>query len=105
MLAPPVPVKVLIKWKAENGDDLDGEVTVLPRTAGGMFRGRAMAREEAAEGRDPHIVYVATFIRIGENAEESFTYDEADGLPEAFIEALLGALAQVHGKQKETPKN
>lgn len=102
-LVAPEPVKRTVVWKDDEGAEHTFTVTVLPRTAGSVFRAREMGRE--GKSREDHIIYLATFIRLGENGDEAFTYEEADALKISLFEALMHALLDVHGKPKEAPKN
>lgn len=102
-LVAPEPVKRSVTWKDDAGEEYTFDVTILPRSAGAMFRGREMA--QGGEGREAHSIYLATFVRLGENAEESFTYEEAYALKPSLFEALMLAAVEVHGKKKEPPKN
>jgi len=106
-LVPPAPIKRTVSWQPPEGDEVSFEITVLPKTAGAMFRGREMAREgEVAEGsREAHAVYLATFLRLGVNGEEQFTYDEAYALEPSFFDVLMRAVVDTHGVPKERPKN
>lgn len=93
---PPAPQKQTVVWSREGEDDVTFEVTVLPRTAGAMFRAKEMARELNGEA-DGASVAIAAFIRLGEDASESFTYEDAYNLDADLAAALLLAVARVQG--------
>lgn len=99
----PEPVKKTVTWKDDAGEDQTFEIVVLPRTAGAMFRGREMA--QAGAGREAHSIYLATFVRLGHEDQEEFTYDDCFNMKASFFEALMTAVLEVHGKPKEAPKN
>lgn len=97
------PVKRAIVWKrktAEGEEELQFDVYIKRHSFGTI--------EEIWSGeqsRSKAAAYIAASIRLGEKAEESFTYEDAYQLDSSLAGVLITAINEVNGTGAVKPKN
>lgn len=91
------PVLKKVEWVAEDGEELNVDVLILPKNAGSWMR-----LQEAFQGQEKpekYSAYVANFIQLADTGE-ALTADEAMSLPVEMLAALLKAIVETHGESK-----
>ncbi len=106
-----LPVKQEITWTRvnEQGDEVTDTFDIFVKTlAYGDYEQLFMepkkdeTEEEQAERRSRNCQLIALSIRLGENADESFTYDEAYQLHSGLANAFITKISRVNGRAKKS---
>jgi hypothetical protein len=106
-----LPVKQEITWTRinEQGEEVTDtfDVFVKPLAYGDyeqLFKEpkKDESAEEQAERKSLNCQLIVLSIRLGENADESFTYDEAYQLHSGLANAFINKISRVNGRTKKS---
>lgn len=95
--------KETVEWVSPGGEPVTFDVYILPRVAGAMFKARDVAKEVG--DADNWSLYICTFVRLGDDGKQAFSYEEAYNLEPGLAAALVNAIVKVHGpaEKKDLP--
>jgi len=104
---PSAPVAHEVSWAHanENGEQVTDTFTVyvVKHSAGSIERLRAEAASDLSRLWGP--LFLSASLRLGDDASERLTYDEACALDPALARALVDAIAAVNGTGEGAAKN
>lgn len=92
------PVKESVTWRRGDGDEVKFDVHVVRQPFGVVDEVL-----KASDGRSQSARMISNCIRLGANAKERLTYDQAFELDPTLAFALIGAINRVNAKKSTPP--